>query len=452
MRRRTTGLALLSLAAALTVAGCATGATAASSSSDGLAPELDPNQKVDIVFESYNLTQAGPWTDTVTGLIADFEAEHPNISVKAQPPQGTSAAGSGTASSVQTQLLAGNPPDVAQLTFDTLDFAVNQLGAHSLDSLVGTDAVQEHLAGTHPYHPRAAALGDWEGQTYGMPYVFSTPVLFYNASVFQKAGLPADADLSTWPKVADAAKKITASTGKPSLTISCAVKGGNWCMQGLFRSAGGNVLSEDRESVEFASDDSLAAVKMLRDLYDQGVLANQDSAGQMESFMKGDTAIQLQSSAIQGMMLGASKSAGWELRAAAMPAFDGREAVPTNSGSALFVFAQDPAKQRAAWELITFMTSDHAYTEISSKIGYLPLRTSLTTDPAALKSWADGNPLLAPNLKQLDRLEPWQSYPGNSYVQIDDILATAVEESVFYGKDPASTMAAAQKRAQDLIG
>ncbi|NKW37016.1 extracellular solute-binding protein [Rhodococcus hoagii] len=452
MRRRTTGLALLSLAAALTVAGCATGATASSSSSDGLAPELDPNQEVEIVFESYNLTQAGPWTDTVTGLIADFEAEHPNITVKAQPPQGTSTAGSGTASSVQTQLLAGNPPDVAQLTFDTLDFAVNQLGAHSLDSLVGTDAVQEHLAGAHPYHPWAATLGDWEGQTYGMPYVFSTPVLFYNASAFQKAGVPADTDLSTWPRVAEAAKKITASTGKPSLTISCAVKGGNWCMQGLFRSAGGNVLSEDRESVEFASDESLAAVEMLRDLYDQGVLANQDSAGQMESFMKGDTAIQLQSSAIQGMLLGASKAAGWELRAAAMPAFDGRDAVPTNSGSALFVFAQDPAKQRAAWELIKFMTSDHAYTEISSKIGYLPLRTSLTTDPAALKSWADGNPLLAPNLKQLDGLEPWQSYPGNSYVQIDDILATAVEESVFYGKDPATTMAAAQKRAQDLIG
>ncbi|MBM4603517.1 hypothetical protein GS575_11995 [Rhodococcus hoagii] len=43
---------------------------------------------------------------------------------------------------------------------------------------------------------------------------------------------------------------------------------------------------------------------MLRDLYDQGVLANQDSAGQMESFMKGDTAIQLQSSAIQGHAAG----------------------------------------------------------------------------------------------------------------------------------------------------
>jgi multiple sugar transport system substrate-binding protein len=36
-------------------------------------------------------------------------------------------------------------------------------------------------------------------------------------------------------------------------------------------------------------------------------------------------------------------------------------------------------------------------------------------------------------------------------VQVDDILATAVEDSVFYGKDPATTMSEAQKRAQALI-
>ena len=43
------------------------------------------------------------------------------------------------------------------------------------------------------------------------------------------------------------------------------------------------------------------------------------------------------------------------------------------------------------------------------------------------------------------------SYPGNSYVQVDTILATAIEDSVFYGKDPKSTLADAQKRAQALI-
>ena len=179
---------------------------------------------------------------------------------------------------------------------------------------------------------------------------------------------------------------------------------------------------------------------------------NADSATQYEGFAKGDIAIDLNTSALQGMFVSSAAKAGWDLRATAMPAFDDHAAVPTNSGSVLSVFSQDPAKARAAWELIKFMTSDHAYTQISTKIGYLPLRSSLTQDPAALKPWADSNPLLAPNLKQLDSLQPWQSYPGNSYVQVDDILAQAIEESVFYGKDPKATMQAAQQRAQDLIG
>ena len=451
MRRPTfTVVVVAAVAAALT--GCATGGAAPGASGTGApVPELSPDQQVDIVFESYNLQQAGLWSDTINGLVADFEAQHPNIHVKAQPPQGSGTAGAGTASSVQTQMLAGSPPDVAQLTFDTLDFAVNELGAQSLDGLFGAEAVDATFSGEHPFHPRAATLGDWDGETYGIPYVFSTPTLFYNATALTKAGLPADADLSTWPKVAAAAKAVTAATGKPALSVSCSVKGGNWCMQALFRSAGGDVLSQDRKTIEFGEPGAVSAVTALRQMYDDGVLANLDSTTQYESFAKGDVAIQLQTSALQGMFMKSAATGGWDLRAAPMPAFEGHAAVPTNSGSALFTFSQDPAKQRASWEFIKFMTSDHAYTEISSKIGYLPLRPSLTEDPASLKEWADNNPLLAPNLGQLDRLEAWESYPGNSYVQADDILGQAVEDAVYYGKDPAATMQAAQQRVQELI-
>ncbi|NLG55589.1 MAG: ABC transporter substrate-binding protein, partial [Rhodococcus sp.] len=88
---------------------------------------------------------------------------------------------------------------------------------------------------------------------------------------------------------------------------------------------------------------------------------------------------------------------------------------------------------------------------ISTGIGYLPLRPSLTEEGGVLKEWADSNPLLAPNLEQLDTLEPWTSYPGNSYVQVDTVLADAIEQSVYYGKDPATTMKAAAERAQQLI-
>jgi multiple sugar transport system substrate-binding protein len=436
--------------AAMLLSGCSTPASSASGLT-GTIPELDADQKVEIVFESYNLLTAGAWTDTITSLISDFEKENPNITVKAQPTQGAGTAGSNTVGSVQTQMLAGNAPDVAQITFDSLDFAVNELGAQPIEELVGTEAVDAAFGGDNPFHEKAAVLGDWDGVTYGMPYVFSTPVLFYNETAFEAAGLPADTDLSTWAAVKEAAETITAATGKPAITISCSVAGGSWCLQGMFRSNDGRVLSEDRSTIEFGEDAAVGTIEMLRDLYDAGVLANLDSTGQYEAFARGDSAIQLQTSALQATFMGAAETGGWELKNTVMPAFDDKPVVPTNSGSALFMFSQDPAKQRASWELMKFLTSEHAYEEITTKIGYLPLRDSLTEEGGSLAEWTAANPLVAPNLAQLDNLEPWTSYPGNSYVQVDDILATAVEDSVFYGKDPAATMAEAQERAQALI-
>lgn len=446
---RSIALTIAAGTAALALAGCS-GTSQASTVSNQVIPELTADQQVNITFESYNLAQAGVWTDTVKGLVADFEKAHPNIHVTAQAPQGGGAVGSNTVSSVQTQLLAGHAPDVAQLTFDSLDFAATQLGAQPISDLVGQKAVDDALGGAHPFHPNAKHLADWNGKTYGIPYVFSTPVLFYNATKLADAGIT-NPDLSTWDKVEAAAKAVSAKTGKPSLDISCASIGGNWCMQGVFKSNGAQVLSDDRKTIGFGSDAAVDTVTKLAQLTKDGVLRNADSSAQSEGIAKGDTAFILTTSALQGSFMSAATKGGWQLKAAGMPSFGGKPAVPTNSGSALFVLSQDPAKQRAGWELIKFMTSDHAYEQISTKIGYLPLRTSLTAPGGSLYDWAQKNPLLAPNLAQLDRLQPWVSYPGNSYVQIDDILGKAVENVVYYGKDAKTTMADAQKRAQDLI-
>ncbi len=449
--RRPAALGALAVLASLTLASCSS-AAAGTGSAASVVPELSDDQQVEIVFESYNLTQAGVWTDTVNQLISEFEEEHPNISVKAQPTQGAGAASGNYVSSVQTQLLAGNPPDVAQLTFDALEYTATQLGAKPLSDLVSEEELEEHFGGENPMHPNAKVLADWNGKTYGMPYVFSTPVLFYNADMLAAAGVPADADLSTWDAVEKVAAQVTAQTGKPSLDINCTVKGGHWCMQGLFKSNGAEVLSDDRTKIGFGSPEAAETVARFAEMTESGVLRSADAAAQMEGLAKGDTAMILTTSALQGMFMQAADAGGWSLAAAPMPAFEGQEAVPTNSGSALFVLSDDPAKQRAGWELIKFLTSDRAYELISSQIGYLPLRTGLVEEGGALDEWAQENPLIEPNLSQLDRMQPWVSYPGNSYVQVDDLLATAVEEVVYYGKPAEETMTEAAERAQELIG
>jgi multiple sugar transport system substrate-binding protein len=164
----------------------------------------------------------------------------------------------------------------------------------------------------------------------------------------------------------------------------------------------------------------------------------------------GRLAMVLTTSAYQRSLMAAAQGR-FDLRAAKMPAFAGKPAVPTNSGSGLFILARDPLKQRAAWELMKFLTSKHGYTQITTRIGYLPLRLDIVKDPKYLGNWVAENPLVLPNIEQLSRLQPWESIPGNNYKQIQKIEVQAVNEAVFGKGSVAAILQDAQKRAQALM-
>ncbi|HVW40124.1 MAG TPA: ABC transporter substrate-binding protein [Amycolatopsis sp.] len=447
----------LAVALAAVLGGCATVPTTTDQGSGGatsVIPELAPDQQVSIRWESYNLSSAGIFGDTTKNLVAQFEREHPNIHVDAVPPQGGT---NEIAQSVQRQVVAGNPPDVGQLTFADLRYAASDLGAQPLDKLVGKTEVQKLLTdGPHPYAPRAAVLGDLNGTTYGIPYVFSTPMLFINADLFRKAGLDPTKPPTTWDEVAkDAAAiaKVPGTRGGAYVACLDGPSGGDWCLTGIVRSAGGRLLSEDGKTVSWADPNSVKAFTGLQQIAQAGpnALPNLSGNDAQDAFLRGNLGMLLTSAALQGAIL--KSSAGkWQPAAAPMPGFGTTPAVPTNSGSALFILTKDPAKQRAAWELIKFLTSAQSETTITQNIGYVPLRASLIDDPAYLKSFADAHPdFVRPNVAQLDRLEPWVSFPGPNYQQIRTLLNNATQDIVFRGANPQATLSAAQGSAQALM-
>lgn len=451
--KRTSALPALLCTLALVACGGPATTTTDSAGAASPVPQLEPDQPVSIVFESYNYGLAGAWTDTFDTLIDDFRREHPNIEVIAQKPQGNSPnPATDTISSIQSQMVNGTPPDVAQLGFSDLDFTVNQLGAKPLDVLVGAQTVADNFDGLrHPFAPRARTLAEWDGHTYGIPFVFSTPVLYYNASLFEQAGLDPQSPPTTWAQVADAAAAITDRTDRDGVYIDCLTKTAkDWCFQSLVRSNGGRVISEDRRTLVYDEQPVVEVTEMARGLVERGLMPAFNQRQGYEAFARGEIGMILETSAIQGTFISGAKDA-WDLRSARMPSFDGQPTVPTNSGASLFVLSDDPVKQRAAWELITFLTSEQAYTEISRGIGYLPLRTGLMDDPDGLLDWSRKNPLLAPNLAQLDTMEPWVSMPGNNYLQIRDGMMDAVEAIVFQGAEPRSTLSAALDAGTDLM-
>ncbi|MFF0457793.1 ABC transporter substrate-binding protein [Nocardia africana] len=451
--KRTAPFLGMVFAAVLALTSCGLGDTTPKDTTTAQVPPLSPDQKVSIVFESYNYGLAGPWTDTFNALISEFSKKFPNIKVTAQKPQGNSPnPASDTISSIQNQMVAGTPPDVAQLGFSDLDFTIHQLQAKPLDTLFGKADVQKNFDGArYPFAPKARTLDDWDGHTYGVPFVFSTPVLYYNASLFSRAGLDPAKPPTTWQQVSDYAKAITTKTGQGGVYVDCLTKTAkDWCFQSMVRSNGGRVISQDRHALTYADAPAVEATTMAQDLVNTGSMPKLDQKQGYEAFARGEIGMILETSAIQGNFVAGARNK-WDLRSAPMPRFGDKPAVPTNSGAGLHILSNDPVKQRAGWELIKFLTSEESYVKIAENIGYLPLRSGMTTDPTLLGTWAAQNPLLQPNIAQLADMEPWVSMPGNNYLQIRDGMMDAVESVVFGGKDARSTLRAAQDAGARLV-
>lgn len=407
-------------------------------------PPLPKDAKVNITFYSYNLASAGIGADGTKQLMEEFMAANPNIKVEGVPVPVDQLI-----TRVQADIVAGRVPDVAQLGFGTLDYAVNNYGLRALEDIIPARELQAHLIGMHP---RGIDLGRLNGKTYALAYTFSTPVLFYNADLFKAAGLDPDKPPRNWEEVrryATAIKDRTAKSGVYTLTFGAS--SGDWLIQSLILSNGGQIISPDRKQLLFGQPEAATAIKTLRDLAQAGLMPNVSIFDAITLMTGGNLGMYLSTSALQGALLAGSKGK-FELRAAKMPAFGNKVTRPTNSGSALYLLSRDPLKARAAWEFMKFVTSKRGYTIITSKIGYLPLRPDIVNDPQYLKSWADQNPLIKPNLEQLNNLRPSSAFPGSNYGQISMTLIQAVEAAVFGpDNDVSKVMKDAQDRAQGLM-
>lgn len=392
---------------------------------------------VTIQFYNYNLASAGLGREGTQEMLDSFMEASPDITVEGVP-----VVWSEMAARIQTDTVAGQSPDIAQVVFNDLSFIVENFGVEPLEEIVPAAELSEHFAG---FFRNGLDLGRIGDGTFGLAYVFSTPLLFYNADLFRAAGLDPDSPPETWSELRDAAIAISEATDQPGFHVATRV----FPLQGVVMSNGGALLSEDRTTLEFGKPLAVDAIAMLRSIVDAGAMENLGSDA-IEAFSGGQLGMFLNTSAYMGAFIRGSEGK-FELRAAPMPAFGDRTPAPMNSGSALVILTDDPVKRRAAWELMKHLTSDYGYTIITSKIGYVPLRPNAIESEEYLAPYIRQNPMVQPNIAQLENLTPWVSFPGPNYRQIETTIHNAWEQAIFGGADVAQTLSEAQARAQDLM-
>ncbi|MFF9241140.1 ABC transporter substrate-binding protein [Streptomyces sp. NPDC014801] len=169
---------------------------------DGGSDDASGKVQGDITFQTWNLK--ANFKDYFDGVVAEFEKKYPGTHVKwiDQPAEGY-------ADKISADAAGGTLPDVVNVSPDLVAPLAKAGLALDLDKAAG-QYKKEYLEGAWASH-QVPGLGG----TYAFPWYLNTGPMFYNKSLFQKAGLdPAEPPKTYDELFADALQMADRSGGK----------------------------------------------------------------------------------------------------------------------------------------------------------------------------------------------------------------------------------------------
>ncbi|MGB3494960.1 MAG: sugar ABC transporter substrate-binding protein [Elainellaceae cyanobacterium] len=219
------------------------------------------------------------FTDYFNQLIAEFEAENPDVTVR-----WVDVPWSDMQSKILTSVSAGTAPDVVNLNPDFASQLASRNAWLELDDKVPTEAQAEYL----PNIWKASSLN---GKTFGLPWYLTTSVTIYNKDLLEQAGLSEPP--TTYEELAIAAKQIKEATGKYAF-FTTFVPEDSADLLHSFIQMGVPLVNEDG-SAAFNTPDGKAVFQYWTDLFEAELLPRevltQGHRRAIELYQAGETAI-----------------------------------------------------------------------------------------------------------------------------------------------------------------
>ena len=230
--------------------------------------------------------------------------------------------------------------------------------------------------------PNIAAYYTVNNELYSMPFNSSTPILYYNKDMFEKAGITeVPTSLEGILAIGDDLK-TKGGAGEP---LALSIYGWyfeQWlCKQGLSYADNGNGRDAAATAVEF--DSNGGALNILiewKALNDADVAPNVGRAGSdtaTTDFTSGKAAITLGSTASLKQIL-QDVNGSFEVGTAYFPTIkDGDEGGVSIGGASLWALNNnDDAKAAATWKFIKFLISPESQAYWNAETGYFPVTTA----------------------------------------------------------------------------
>ncbi|MDX0999231.1 sn-glycerol-3-phosphate ABC transporter substrate-binding protein UgpB [Sinorhizobium medicae] len=295
-----------------------------------------------------------------------------------------------------------------------------------------------------------------DGTMLSFPYNSSSPILYYNKDVFQKAGLNVDNPPKTWPEVFEAAKKIKASGAAPCGMTSTWL---TWIQTENF-AAWNNMPYGTNENGLGGTDVKL---KINAPLYVEHfqAIANLAKDGAFryggrtseakQLFTSGECAILTESSG----GLGDIAKSGVNYGIGQLPYYEGHG--PQNTipgGASLWVFAgKSDEEYKGIAEFFNFLSQTEIQAKLHQVSGYMPV-TMAAYEETKKSGFYEKNPGRETPLLQMMGKAPTENSKGVRLVnlpQVRDILNEEFEAMLSGQQDAKTALDKAVERGDAAI-
>lgn len=400
----------------LTVAGCSSGGTDASGDGD----------QVTITYS--NFISNGGNEENLATIVEAFEKENPDMKVDV-----TTLPYADYFTALQTDLAGGTVSDVFDIEF--ANYAAYQANG-VLAPLEGVD--------TDVYQTSLAEAYATDGTQYALPSSFSNVVLFYNADLFDAAGLEYPTADWTWADEQAAAEKLTDAAA------------GVWgdyqpiSYHEYYKAVaqtGGDFLNDDGSAVAFNSPEGLAAAEWLVGKSGTTMPTAEQGAGtpDFDSGLFAEGKLAMWHTGI--WMFGGLADAGFVWDIAVEPG-------DTTPASALFsngvAVSAGTENADAAQRFAEFLTSSKTMVDVRLDSGWeLPP----IADESQLDAYLDkGDP--ANRQAVFDSLDQVALAPsiGEGQTEMQDIVSEELTEAAAGRKSVQEALDSAEERVNALLG
>jgi len=297
-----------------------------------------------------------------------------------------------------------------------------------------------------------------DGDMLSMPYNSSTQVLYVNSALLEKAGLPADAPLETWPQVEAALTALKAAGVDCPLTTAWQ----SWVHLESF-SAYHDVPFATQENGFGGTDTSLvfngplqiAHIAKLGEWAKEGkfIYAGRRNEGGAR-FRAGECALYTESSAGYA---GVKAEAQFPFQIRPLPYWPEAEGAPQNTiigGASLWVMAGKPAEDyKGVAAFFSFLSSPEIQAQWHQQTGYLPI-TYAAFGLSHTQRFYDANPGTDVAILQMTAKAPTANSKGLRLGSFDQIRAIIDEEleAVWAGdKTAQAALDSAVERGDQLL-